>query len=272
VNRYFPTSPVSIPLPDKLILFSPHPDDVAISLGALVAWSAGRISIAVVLMTDGSEAQLPSHLVDPLVGPGAPVEERRRARGRIRLQEAVREAVALGLDPSVVQLLNRQAWFSQHCTPAEYMNADLSLRDVNGFVPAPLDDDARDEMREVIGSGRDTLCAFPDPNDRLAMHRLTSRLVADNLGEAQGMTYECLSTTQVTGPQTIFGFDEDLMQRKCAAILAHQSMLERRKRFGGYSNPGTEFYDEIVRRNNGALARELGLACPYAERLGWWAQ
>jgi hypothetical protein len=59
------------------------------------------------------------------------------------------------------------------------------------------------------------------------------------------------------------------MERKCAAILEHRSMLERRKQFGGYSNPGTEFYDAIVRRKNAVLARTLGLPQPYAERVGW---
>jgi len=220
-------------------------------------------------MTDGSEAQLPEYFIDRHVGRDAPAEEKQRARGRIRVQEAVQEAIALGFDPSVVRLLNRQTWFSAHQTPAEYMSGDRSLRNVDGFLPAPLDDDAIGEVREVIGSGRDAICAVPDPNDRLTMHRVTTRLVTENRGKARLMTYECLSTAALTGPQTVFGFDEDLMRRKCEAILAHQSMLERRKHFGGYTNPGKEFYDVIVRRKNRALARELGLTLPYAERLGW---
>lgn len=269
VGRYFPTSPIPVPLPGKLILFSPHPDDIAISLGALAAWVAGRVSTTIVLMTDGSEAQMPKHVTRRHVADDAPVEERRRARGNIRVQEAFQEAIALNFDPSVVRLLNRQSWFSRHRTPAEYMSNELSLRDVNGFVPARVDQDAIAEVREVIGSGEDTICAVPDPNDRLTMHRVTTRLITENRGKARLMTYECLSTNDVTGPQTVFGFDEDLMRRKCEAILAHHSMKERRKHFGGYMNPGTEFYDVIVRRKNRALARELGFASAYAERFGW---
>jgi LmbE family N-acetylglucosaminyl deacetylase len=269
VSTYFPTSPILVPLPRKLILFSPHPDDIAISLGGLAAWSAGRVATTIVLMTDGSEAQMPKHVTRGHVADDAPVEEKRWARGNIRVREAAQEAIALNFDPSVVRLLNRQSWFSRHRTPAEYMNDDLSLLDVNGFVPAPIDDDAIAEVREVIGSDEDTICVVPDLNDRLTMHRVTTRLVTENRGKARLITYECLSTVEVTGPQTVFGFDECLMRRKCEAVLAHQSMIERRKHFGGYMNPGTEFYDVIVRRKNKALACELGLEHPYAERFGW---
>ncbi|HMD71235.1 MAG TPA: PIG-L family deacetylase, partial [Bryobacteraceae bacterium] len=146
-------------MPGRLILFAPHPDDIAISLGALAAWAAGRVPVTIVLMTDGSEARLPEHLTDPYVGRNAPAEERRRARGSIRVQEAVREAAALGFAPPAVRLLDRQTWFSAHRTPAEYLSGDLSLRDVNGFVPAPLDEEAIREVRQAIGSGEDTICA-----------------------------------------------------------------------------------------------------------------
>jgi hypothetical protein len=59
------------------------------------------------------------------------------------------------------------------------------------------------------------------------------------------------------------------MDRKLSAILEHVSMRQRRKHFGGYTNPGTQFYDVIVREKNRALSRQLGLAAPYAERFGW---
>jgi hypothetical protein len=61
------------------------------------------------------------------------------------------------------------------------------------------------------------------------MHRMTARLVAENRSDARLLTYECLSTIDGTGPQTAFAFYEDLMERKCAAIVEHHSMRERRK-------------------------------------------
>ena len=63
--RYFQTIPVAIPIPDRLILFSPHPDDIAISMGAFAAWAAPRVPVTIVLMTDGSEAQMPEHVLQP---------------------------------------------------------------------------------------------------------------------------------------------------------------------------------------------------------------
>jgi LmbE family N-acetylglucosaminyl deacetylase len=269
VTTYFQTTPVAIPIPDRLILFSPHPDDVAISMGAFAAWAAPRVPVTIVLMTDGSEAQLPDHVLQPHIDHNATAAQKQRTRGMIRVQEAKREATALGFDANAVHLLERQSWFLQHRTAAEYMNADLSLRHVNGFLPGPVDENAVSEIRDIIGSGSGIICAVPDPHDRLAMHRITTQLVAEHRGEARLLTYECLSTIEVTGPQTAFPFNEDLMDRKCAAILEHPSMRERRKHFGGYTNPGTESYDVIVREKNRALARSLGLTARYAERFGW---
>lgn len=269
MSSCFPTVPIAIPIPRQLILFSPHPDDIAISMGALAAWASSHVPVTIVLMTDGSEAQLPEHVLRPHITRNATVEEKQRVRGSIRVQEAMRDAVSLGLDSNTVHLLQRQSWFSQHLTPADYVNADRTLRDVTGFVPGPVDENAVAEIRNIIGSGNGIVCAVPDPNDRLAMHRITTQLVAANRGEARLLTYECLSTIAVEGPQTAFPFGEDLMDRKCAAILQHESMRERRKQFGGYTNPGNEFYDVIVRKKNRALARCLGLAEPYAEQFGW---
>jgi LmbE family N-acetylglucosaminyl deacetylase len=246
-------------------LFSPHPDDIAISMGALAAWAVPRVPVTIVLITDGSEAQLPEHVLQPHIKRNATVEEKQRARGMMRVQEATREAVTLGFDCKIVHLLERQSWFLRHRTPAGYMNPDGTLRDVNGFVPGPVDEHAIAEIRDIIGSGSGIVCAVPDPNDRLAIHRMTTRLVAENRGNARLLTYECLSTIDVTGPQTAFAFDEDLMERKCAAIVEHHSMRERRKHFGGYTNPGTEFYVVIVREKNRGLARPRGLAASYVE-------
>ena len=268
-TTHFPTIPIAFAIPERLILFSPHPDDIAISMGALVGWAAPRVPVTIVLMTDGSEAQLPEHVLQADIHQDATVREKQKARGMMRVEEAMREAAALGFDSNVVRLLDRQNWFLQHRTPAEYLNPDGTLCDVNGFNPGPVDEYAVAEIRSIIGSGSGIICAVPDPNDRLIMHRITTQLISENRANAKLLTYECLSTIDVTAPQTAFPFNEDLMTRKCAAILEHRSMRERRKHFGGYTNPGTEFYDVIVREKNRALARQLGLTAPYAERFGW---
>jgi hypothetical protein len=269
VSTHLQTIPIAIPIPERLILFSPHPDDIAISMGALAAWAAPSVPVTITLMTDGSEAQLPEHVLQAHIHQNATIREKQKARGMMRVKEAMREAAVLGFDSNVVHLLGRQSWFLQHRTPAEYLNPDGTLRDVNGFEPGPVDEHSIAEIRNIIGSGSGTICAVPDPNDRLIMHRITTQLISQNRGNAKLLTYECLSTIDVTGPQTAFPFNEDLMDRKCAAILEHRSMRERRKHFGGYTNPGTEFYDVIVREKNRALARQLGLPAPYAERFGW---
>ena len=249
----------------RIVLFAPHPDDIAISMGALAASiAAARTQVTIVLMTDGSEASIPAEIT----GGGSP-EELRARRGQIRVAEAVEEAIRLGFEAGAVRLLHRQTWFTDHRTPRPYLNDDLSLRDVRGFVPGEIEACALDEIAGAVGGGAETVCAVPDPADRLLMHRITHSLVSRVRGQARLLTYECLSTERLTGAQTLFGFGEEQLGVKCHAIRAHVSMRERRLRQGGYSNPGTEFYDVIVTRNNAALAREAGIAFPYAERFGW---
>jgi LmbE family N-acetylglucosaminyl deacetylase len=124
VSTHFQTIPIAIPIPDRLILFSPHPDDIAISMSALAAWAAPRVPVAIVLMTDGSEAQLPQHVLQARIHHAATTREKQQARGMMRVEEAMREAAFLGFDRSIVQLLDRQNRFLQHRTPAEYLNPD----------------------------------------------------------------------------------------------------------------------------------------------------
>lgn len=256
----------------KLLLFSPHPDDIAIAMGGFAALlaEAGSDGVAVILATDGSESLVPANVLERhgWTSGMTPVEQR-ALRGRIRVAEATEEIARLGFDRSVVHLLGHQRWATEHRTPSEFLHPDLSLRDVAKFEPGPIDENAAQEIRAFIGDGDDTVCAIPDPNDRLLMHRIVSALVTRVRGRAGLLTYECLSTVEPSSPQFVVSFGEQLMETKCHAIRAHESMIERRRQFGGYSNPGTEGYDEIVRRKNAELASEHRCEFPFAERYGW---
>ena len=256
----------------KLLLFAPHPDDIAISMGGLAALLAqgGSGGVTVVLATDGSESLVPASVLEKHGwGPSLPPEQQRELRGRIRVAEAEEEVARLGFSRGVVRLMEHQRWATEHRTPREFLYDDLSLKDVTRFVPGPIDEEAAEEVRELIGDGEDIICAVPDANDRLLMHRIVTELVSGVRGHAGLLTYECLSTTAPSVPQILFSFGEDLMTVKRHAIRAHESMAERRRQFGGYSNPGTEGYDEIVERKNSELARSYGCDFPFAERYGW---
>jgi len=253
-------------MPRRLLVFAPHPDDAAISTAALMSQAVEMgVQVTVVLVTDGSEARLPDAFLarHGWTREMAP-EQARALRGRIRVAEAMEEAERLGA--GVVQL-EEQSWFREHRTPAECLNEDLSLRDVERFVPGRIDGSA-DEIAWVIrAAGSDCLCAAPMPGDRLEMHRIVTRLV--RCAGVPVLGYECLSTVEIEGDLLALPFDEARMAVKCHAIVAHESMRARRQEFGGYANPGSEFYDDIVRRKNGESAREWGLQAPYAERYAW---
>lgn len=282
-QRVFPTAEVPVPVPERLLLFSPHPDDVAISAGALAAWAAeAAIPTVVVLVTDGSEARIPSSV---LATHGWTTtmssSEQRALRGQVRTGEALEEVRRLGFGASALHRLRQQRWFERHQTEEEFLHPDQSLRDVTRFRPGAIDAAAVLEIQDLIGKGPEdhVICGVPDPRDRLMMHRIVTALVAEALlplcskrPERYGLlTYECLSTEQreEKGPWTYFGFGEELMSVKCHAILAHRSMQERRKQFGGYSNSGDEFYDSLVRRANRETAQRCGVRAVFAERYGW---
>jgi LmbE family N-acetylglucosaminyl deacetylase len=263
-----PTIPDPISTPAGLVVVSPHPDDAAISAGALLAEAVSMgIPVTILLVTDGSEARLPEPFLSEQ-GWSADMapEAVRDLRGRIRTAEALEEALRLGVPAVDVILLRNQRWFRDHRTPSENMHPDLSLRDVDRFVPGPIEEAAVNEIRAWIPDG--ALCLAPCPDDRLVMHRIVTDLVL-RAASRRVLGYECLSTVSLREQHLALPFDEDRMLIKCHAILAHASMRERRRAFGGYTNPGTEFYDAIVRRKNASDAQELSLGAPYAERYAW---
>jgi hypothetical protein len=195
-------------------------------------------------------------------------------RGRIRVAEAAEEARRLGLAEGCVRLLARQAWFSRHRTPAEFLREDGSLLRVEGFMPGPVDGEAVEEVAGALAGAGAVICAVPEPEDRLLMHRITTALGVAAVRRAPAnvlgvLTYECFTTEGQPPGRVYFGFGEAAMWRKQHAIRAHDSMRERRRQLGGYSTAGAEFYDTMVERWNRETAREGGLAPPYAERFGW---
>jgi LmbE family N-acetylglucosaminyl deacetylase len=170
-------------MPERLVVFAPHPDDAAISAGALLVLAALEgIPTTVALLTDGSEARLAAGM-------------KRARRGRIRVAEAREEIRRLGLPPRALRLLRHRDWFEHHRTPKRFLHADLSLRDVAGFRPGPFTAAAVEEIRSVVGRGR-VLCCAPHPRDRLLMHRITTTLVLEAVRPFPCglLFYECLST------------------------------------------------------------------------------
>lgn len=264
-----------VPLPERLVILCPHPDDLSISLGACAAAAAeSGVRVEAALLTDGSEAYIPEDVLRAH-GWGEEDGAAGELRGRIRVAEAVEEARRLGLGEGCVRLLTRQTWFSRHCTPAEFLREDGSLLRVEGFTPGPVESTAVEEVAGALGGGGGVICAVPEPEDRLLMHRITTALGAAAARRASApvlgvLTYECFTTVGPLPGRVYFGFDETAMRRKQHAIRAHHSMRERRRQLGGYSTAGAEFYDTMVERWNREAAREGGLASPYAERFGWY--
>ena len=247
----------------KMVVFAPHPDDLSISMGALAAFLAGQgVQITPVLATDGSESAIPENVLREHGWAGG---EQMSLRGRIRVQEAYEEARRLGLGKVV--LLKHQEWFNRHRTPPALLRRDCSLNAVEDFIPGPVTPAALEEIGCLV-QGMD-VCAVPDPNDRLLMHRIVTQMVCEVRCEVPVMTYKCLSTVVTSGPQFLFEFRQELMDVKCHALRAHRSMFERRRQFGGYSNPGSEGYDNLVTRADRELARAHRSSMPYAESYGW---
>jgi LmbE family N-acetylglucosaminyl deacetylase len=282
MDNFFPTHPKKVPYPSRLLLFAPHPDDICISAGGLaaIAGQAG-IDTKMILVTDGSESVIPEQVLQKFGwNDGWHPERTRNLRGRIRVGEANEEASRLGLNPLSVRLLQHQSWHTNHQTPSRAMNADLSIRIVNEYRPAPIDHYAVSEVRELLNESANEclILAFPDPYDNLCMHRTATALIAMALlAEPDGanasrhlLLYRCLSSVKerAYGERVVVEFGEDIMQRKVHAIQAHESMRERRRLFGGYGSRSSEFYDTIVQRWDVEIANRYSLSSPYAEEYG----
>jgi LmbE family N-acetylglucosaminyl deacetylase len=268
--------------PSRLLLFAPHPDDICISAGALsiLACEAG-IETQMILVTDGSESKIPEHVLRQYGWNDDWSPKRTRdLRGEIRLAEAKEEARHLGLKSSSVQLLRHQNWHTYHQTPDSAMNPDLSIQDVSKYSPSPLDAEAVREIVEVIQASRSMPLSlvFPDPNDKLTMHRTVSGLVSLALSQVLSsstiscslLLYRCLSSfpRNYFGTRLFLEFEQKTVERKLRAIQAHVSMKERRRLYGGYSSTSSEFYDEIVLKWNKEIANSHFLSNSYAEEYG----
>lgn len=261
-----------------VVVFAPHPDDSAISAGALLQQCiAAGVRVSCVLMTDGSEAAIPhEYLANCGWQSKWSAADTKRLRGRIRVNEATEELARLGV-PAPPRLLGSQKWFLEHGTPMTCMNDDLSLRDVGAFTAGPIDEAAIAEVANVLETTRSSrvVCLAPHPSDLLLMHRITTILVVHALkklargihGRFSLVAYDCLSTQSVMDHScALFAFGIPEMKRKCWAIQAHESMKARRARYGGYANGGTTFYDELVLDRNASLAMRCVAGKPYAER------
>lgn len=267
--------------PARAVFVAPHPDDIAISAGALaVALNRRCAQHRMILATDGSEARIPGSVLDSFGWePHWPGEQTRALRGRIRVEEGREEGLQLGFPAhdGVVVLLS-QGWHSHHATEHHALHDDLSLRDVDRFAPGPVDDVALQEMADAIAAAQPRWLVIPHPADRLLMHRIVSGLalsaVADVPARVDVLFYEPLSNATFelgAGWQPVtLEFDDAIRATKRRAILAHRSMAERRRVLGGYSTAGHTGYDVLADERDRRLARAIGPSFPAAERYALW--
>lgn len=267
--------------PARAVFVAPHPDDIAISTGALaVVLNRRRAPHRMILATDGSEARIPESVLEGFGWePHWPVEQTRALRGRIRVEEGREEALRLGFPArDGVVVLTSQGWHSDHATEDDALHDDLSLRDVDRFAPGPVDEVALREMADAIAADGPCWLAIPHPADRLLMHRIVAglalRAVADMGAQVDVLCYEALSNATFELPAgwqpVTLEFDDGIGAAKRSAILAHRSMAERRRVFGGYSTAGRSGYDMLADERGRRLARVIDSSFPAAERFALW--
>jgi LmbE family N-acetylglucosaminyl deacetylase len=260
------------------VFVAPHPDDVAIGSGAFAySMHCLGVSSSMVLATDGSEARIPEmFLAEHGWAPSWSPQETERLRGRIRIDEAKREATILGMQKEV-RVASDQHWFVEHMTPPQGMNIDRSIRDVKLFCPAPIDELSINGMRKALGDLNGALIFVTAPDDSLRMHRITTGLVAIIVaqqwtlggGPAGLVFYEALSSSdsqQPLGQPVTVEFGEPVWSIVKSAIGVHASMAARRRVFGAYVNKNKTSYEALALEKNIATAQAIGSRWPYAQR------
>ncbi|MDJ0824159.1 MAG: PIG-L family deacetylase [Rhodobacter sp.] len=261
--------------PKSVLFVSPHPDDICIGMGGLAAFLAERAeSSTMLLVTDGSEGRMAKQtLVRHEWTEAWTAPQSARLRGEIRVAEARREAEALGIDR--VETLTQQTWHTEAATPAEAMDAHGGLIDVAGFRPGAVTDAARAAVAAQIEElPAAAVVCLPAPNDRQAIHRITTWMVLDALaGSNKPLTLAFYEPLSSLGWETLpaglaradFAFGADLADRKATAIAAHRSQLERRAAFGSYTSADNRDYRQIARDRDQAYAKRAGVSAPFTE-------
>lgn len=253
----------------NVYFFSPHPDDIAISCGAICYVNNlnydGKAKL--VSVTTGFEAYLPDEVFQfyKYQIPKSSVLKA-KLRGEIRILELKNEAEVLKFRKKNVISLTNQSWHSNHCTPNLDRYEDGSIKNINNYSPGVIEENSFKEIVEIFKKDNcvDSVVFIPFINDRLMMHEITSLLVLCSIAKLNSrftpliIMYRCLSSKiERAGKfeKRYFGFNESTMCIKKEAINQHQSMKIRRAITGGYTNKGSVFYDELIESENSSYAR-----------------
>ena len=266
--------------PSRLLIFVPHPDDLAICCGGLVRHAVNnKIETHAFLMTLGGDARMPEDVFRHYGYQVTMPNDKYAAREQIRKREAENEALFLGLAPKALHIGTAQSWSDIRHTAPSSINEDLSISNLSHFVPGPITQESVAEITQFIDRCfiPDAWIALPLIPDKLLVHNMTSFLVTSSLiSQRQDIVqngnivmYQCLSSvlpSSTNSEQHVLLFNEEVMSVKAKAINCHWSMRRRREEYGGYENRQNNFYDAIVRDNNEAIARSAGKAHMFGER------
>ena len=183
-------SPFNLPKRKKIVFFSPHPDDTAISAGALVSALAENNEVIEAVMTTGHRA------IDG--------KKNREQRIRAREQETRLAAKALGTRPVFLKC-------RFYDNSKEIIEADMR------------------NIRNLLKKAKPDIVFVPQALDMHPTHALSRKTALASVpGHVELWAYETPWSLFGHGKfNAAFEFSEEAMQKKLKAIREHRSQIER---------------------------------------------
>jgi glucosamine-6-phosphate deaminase len=218
-----------IPEHKKILIFSPHPDDEIIGMGATIYKIAHRGNVfKIVYLTDGERGV-----------PGSMAQSKKK---ELRRREAKKAVAVLGVKEKNLEFLNLPYYYTRMVSTED---VDEVFALLTTFMP------------DIV-----FVCIDNDPN---STHKKGAEIIDEALiqYEIPTLIYCYKSIWEEFKPREVnfcVGFDQGVMDLKIESLKQFRSQQK---------NPDVHSEDdplwERVRRRDFKLAHELGIKHPYAE-------
>jgi len=179
-----------LPKNKKIVVFSPHPDDDVISMGAtIIKLIKNKNKVSCVYLTPSPKGVLGDILVEEKI--------------KIRENEAIEACKIIGSKPIFSYLARNEE------------KIDLSNDNINKIL-------------NVLKTERPDIVALNHKEDMHPTHRMCSRLILKALEKFHVVKkWFWEEWTPIQNPNCFIFFDENIMNVKIKAIRAHKSQIKR---------------------------------------------
>lgn len=184
----------NMPKKKKIVIISPHPDDVAINCGGSLTLLRKFNKITALIMTTGYRSQIPKKTKKEII--------------KIREKEAIGESKILGFTPYFLRL----SFYDKY-------HGDIEKKDIKKIIK---------KLKQI----KPDILLIPHKNDKHPIHRLSRKIILKCLKKMRRKVdlwnYETMwSLFSPEEFNLIVSFSEEFLKLKIKAIKQHKSQIAR---------------------------------------------